>query len=193
MAKTKRHRRARGTKRGRPVSLLERLKLFLQRNRVGVRACLVFAICIGLSILAYYKLVETEGMLSLRTFVARSTGAILNLFGTDAQVDGTVVSSADFSMKIVNECTGIVSMLILFCAVIAYPSKIKGKLLGLGMGLPALFSLNLVRMVSLFYIGAFLPGVFETAHILVWQSLMVLAVIAIWFVWAQKVVHARSA
>ena len=192
MARDKRHKRARGVKRGPPVGLLGRLRLFLQRNRVGVRACLIFALCIGVSIFAYSRLVETDGMLSLRTFVAQSTSAILNVLGTGVQVDGTLVSSTDFSMIIVNECTGIISMIILLCAVIAYPAKIKGKLLGLAIGMPALFSLNLVRMVSLFYIGTFLPGVFETAHVLVWQSLMILAVIALWFVWSQKVVYVQS-
>ena len=83
-------------------------------------------------------------------------------------------------------------MIILLCAVFSYPCKIKGKLLGIAIGMPALFLLNLIRMVTLFYIGTFLPGFFETTHILVWQSLMILAVIAIWFIWAEKVVHVKS-
>lgn len=192
MARAKRHKKVRGTKREHPVGLLDHLRLFLQHNRVGVRSCLIFALCIGLSIFAYSKLVETDAMLSLRTVVAQSTGAILNVLGAGVQVDGTLISSAGFSMIIVNECTGIVSIIILLCAVFPYPCKIKGKLLGIAIGMPALFLLNLARMVCLFYIGTFLPGFFETAHILVWQSLMVLAVIAIWFVWAEKVVRVKS-
>jgi archaeosortase B (VPXXXP-CTERM-specific) len=131
-------------------------------------------------------------MLSLRIFVAHSTGTILNALGTGVQVDGTLVSSADFSMIIVNECTGIISMIILLCAFFSYPCKIKGKLLGIAIGMPTLFLLNLIRVVTLFYIGTFLPDFFETTHILVWQSIMILAVIAIWIVWTEKVVHVQS-
>lgn len=193
MARAKRHKKGRVTEREHPVTLLDRVRLFLKRNRVGVRSCLIFVVCISLSIFAYSKLVETDAMLSLRTFVAQSTGAILNALGTGVQVDGTLVSSADFSMIIVNECTGIVSMIILLCAVFPYPCKINRKLLGIAIGMPSLFLLNLIRMVTLFYIGTFLPSFFETTHILVWQSLMILAVIAIWFIWTEKVAHVKSA
>ena len=192
MSRAKRHKKGRVIRREHHVSLLQRLRLFLQRNRVGVRSYLIFVVCISLSIFAYSKLVETDSMLSLRIFVANSTGTILNALGTGVQVDGTLVSSADFSMIIVNECTGIISMIILLCAFFSYPCKIKGKLLGIAIGMPTLFLLNLIRVVTLFYIGTFLPNFFETTHILVWQSIMILAVIAIWIVWTEKVVHVQS-
>jgi exosortase H (IPTLxxWG-CTERM-specific) len=174
------------------VTLKERLRMFLRRHRVMVRSCLIFALCIGLSVFAYSRLVETNVLFSYLTFTAQSTGFILNTFGTGVEVDGTLISSADFSMRIVNECTGIVAMLILLSAVIAYPAKIKQKALGAAIGIPALFLLNLIRLVTLFYIGAFLPDFFETAHLLVWQSLMILAVVVIWFIWARKVAYVRS-
>ncbi len=191
-SRRKKERQSKGRRGSQSIGLYERLKAFIRRNRVAVRSVLIFILCVGLAIFAYSRLVESNVLSSYLTFIAQSTGFMLNIFGAGAQVDGTLISTADFSMRIVNECTGIVAMLILLCAIIAYPSGIKQKALGMAIGLPALFLLNLARTVSLFYIGTSLASFFEVAHLLVWQSVMILAVIVIWIAWAKKVVHVWS-
>jgi exosortase/archaeosortase family protein len=59
-------------------------------------------------------------------------------------------------------------------------------MLGIAIGIVALFALNLVRTVSLFYIGAHFPDFLDTAHVLIWQSVMILAAIALWLFWVEK-------
>ena len=44
--------------------------------------------------------------------------------------------------------------------------------------------INQVRLVSLFYIGHWFPGSFQTAHLVVWQSLMIFATVILWLLWA---------
>jgi len=56
-----------------------------------------------------------------------------------------------------------------------------------------LFVLNLVRTVSLYYIGAHIPVFFDTAHFVVWQAAMILAVVILWLVWVGRIVNVRSA
>ncbi len=129
---------------------------------------------------------------TLANFTASSTGVILNLFGADAVVDGCLISSPDFAMGIIFECTGLVPLAILLPAIIAYPSTVKQKLIGVGIGIMGIYLVNLVRTVSLFYVGAYFPNFLDTAHFLVWQSLIMLLAIILWLLWVQKVVHAKG-
>jgi len=94
-------------------------------------------------------------------------------------------------MQVGNECTGIVPAVILVAAVIAYPSSILKKILCLGLGIPVIFLINLVRTVSLYYVGVHIPQYFDITHFVVWQSITILVVIGIWLLWIGKVVNVQ--
>ena len=165
---------------------------WVKRRWAIVRFCLVFGAILGIWSVWYPSLDDMHALGGLMRLVARLTGHALALLGVSAEVAGTQVLSPEFSMRIAPECTAVVPMVILLAGVAAYPSPVKQKLLCLALGLPALFVLNLVRTVSLFLIGANFPDFFDTAHYVVWQSVMILAVIALWLFWVGKVVNARS-
>ena len=118
--------------------------------------------------------------------IAQMSGFILRIFGEKATVTGCVVSSPRFAVTIYNGCNGLITSLILVSGVLAFPARISAKLIGVIGGLLAIQLINLVRIVSLFYIGIFMPQHFSDAHIFVWQSLVILAGISLWIVWAQK-------
>ena len=77
-----------------------------------------------------------------------------------------------------------ISAAIFIAAVIAHPARWGRRLLGIGLGVPALVVINIVRLVSLCYVGALRPDLFDVAHELVWQSLMVFLTVVLWLVWA---------
>jgi exosortase H (IPTLxxWG-CTERM-specific) len=169
---------------------IEGIKLGLRRHRAAVKAGLIFGGGVLAFMLIYSRMVETGALAGFLTFTARATGAILNLFGASAQVDGTLISSPDYSMRIVTECTGLVPMAIVVCAVLAYPGTWKQKAIGAALGIVALFVLNLVRMVSLFFIGGhFSSSFFNTAHFLIWQPVMIVVAIVLWLFWVEKLVR----
>ena len=172
---------------------LERLAAFAKRNWIAIRSCLFFIALLALWLTWYPHIVDSQVLDGLLKFTAQLTGSVLGILGTHVDVSGTAVSSADFSMRIGHECTAIVPMVILLCAVLAYPSRIKQKLVCLAIGLPILFLLNILRTVTLYYIGAQLPDFFDIAHFVVWQSVMILAVVTLWFLWVMRVVNVRSA
>jgi len=73
---------------------------------------------------------------------------------------------------------------------LAYPCRIRDKIIGILFGIVAISAVNLVRTVTLFFIGThFSESVFETAHFLIWQSLVILISIGLWLLWAQKLVR----
>jgi exosortase/archaeosortase family protein len=84
-------------------------------------------------------------------------------------------------------------MILLVGAILAYPSRLKQKPLPLAIGIAFLFILNQVRTSTLYYIGIHLPGYFEIAHFVVWQSVMILAVVITWLLWVGKIANVRPA
>jgi exosortase H (IPTLxxWG-CTERM-specific) len=118
--------------------------------------------------------------------IARMSGFILRVFGEEATVSGCVVSSPRFAVTIYNGCNGLITSLIFISGVLAFPAKISAKLIGVIGGLLTIQLINLVRIVSLFYIGVLLPQHFDDAHIFVWQSLVIVAGISLWILWAHK-------
>lgn len=146
----------------------------------------------GVFIYLYSRLVESQAFNGLLDFTASTAGLLLNLTGRSVEVDGPVVSSLRFSYQIVDLCTGIMPMMIFTAAVLAFPSRIKEKTFGLLLGLLGIFAVNQMRLVSLFYIGSYVPSIFNTTHLLVWQSLMILLAIGLWLLWVQKYVRTAS-
>ena len=107
----------------------------------------------------------------------------------DIVIKNDVVYASTFGLKIVSECTSIAPTAILISGIIAFPSNLSQKLTGAVVGIIVLGFLNLIRTSSLLYIGSIYPSVFETAHILVWQSLMIATAIFLWLLWWKYLVN----
>lgn len=110
----------------------------------------------------------------------------LRLLGHSSYAEGAVMRSELFSLEIVFECTAILPLVLFVAVVAATPSQAKAKFWALVWGLPALVLFNLVRLVSLVYLGHFMPRAFETAHLFVWQPLIVLFALALWLLWVER-------
>jgi len=120
--------------------------------------------------------------------VARTASGALRVFGEDAVVHTTersiILRSPRFSVTIYNGCNGLITSLIFISGVLAFPSSLRAKAVGTLVGLLAIQAINQVRIVSLFYIGIYLPQFFSESHIFIWQSLVIIAGVAMWIVWA---------
>lgn len=116
--------------------------------------------------------------------IARMSGAVLRLFGQDITVVGCDLRSPRFSVTIYNGCNGLITSLIFISGVLAFPAGWRAKAIGTVGGLLAIQLINLVRIVSLYYIGVYFPEYFNQSHIFVWQSVVILAGVTLWIVWA---------
>lgn len=117
-------------------------------------------------------------------FWARSTAATLHLFGEPATAAGATVISPRFSVDILKGCDAIDPMSLFAAAVLAFPAGWRRKFAGLVAGIMLILALNLVRLVSLFYVGIHLPGWFDFAHYEFWQVAFILLAILCWGLWA---------
>jgi exosortase H (IPTLxxWG-CTERM-specific) len=120
------------------------------------------------------------------TFVADEAKVVLNAFGEHAAVRQQVLSSPRFSVAIYNGCNGLEAILIFVSGVVAFPAPWGRKALGIALGFAAIQIFNVVRVVSLFYIGALKPRWFSASHTFVWQSLVILFGVVLWLVWVRR-------
>ena len=125
-------------------------------------------------------------------FVARISGAVLSVLGEDITVAGCELRSPRFAVTIYNGCNGLITSLIFASGVLAFPASWRAKAAGVVGGLLAIQVINQVRIVSLFYIGVFLPEYFDESHILIWQSLVILAGVGLWIAWARLAAAERG-
>ena len=176
------------------IRLTRNAHRFLRRHRRILRSWVIFIV-----------LLETQHLLLdwsgprvwdfIDEWTARITTWSLSLLGVEAHADGKLVSSSIYSIRIIRECTAVHPIMIYVAAVLAYPCAWRSKSLGAVCGTAAILLINQVRLVSLCYIGLWYPAMFETVHILVWQSLIIFFTVLIWICWASLVTpsHAPAA
>jgi len=112
---------------------------------------------------------------------------LVTLFDHDVVATGRIIRSTSngFAVSIEAGCNGVEATIVLLAAMLAYPAPWKNKLLGLLAGTLAVQGLNIVRVVSLFYLGQWNRSWFEWAHLYVWQALIMLDVLIVWLVWVR--------
>ncbi len=117
--------------------------------------------------------------------VAKVSTTVARLFDPTVMAVGPTLiePSSGFAVTILAGCNGVEAMIVLIGAILAYPAPWRHRLIGLGIGVLAIQVLNLVRIVSLFYIGQWNLRVFEWAHLYAWQALIMLDALIVWLVW----------
>jgi exosortase H (IPTLxxWG-CTERM-specific) len=166
------------------------LRGWLRSNRTQVTFVGVFLACIlGFAGLLNIDAVRAHGTNPLTGVIARFSGAVLNLFGEEASVRGTLLTSPRFSVNIYHGCNGVLATSIYLSAVLAFPSRWREKAIGFALGIPAIQLINLLRILSLYYIGIHWPRFFQLAHGYVWQSIVILLSMVVWIFWAERFVR----
>ena len=94
-----------------------------------------------------------------------------------------IVMTGPMSLEIVPECTSLPFLAIFSAGIIAFPTQIRRKFQGILLGVIGLSLLNVIRMFCILLVGMFIPSVFDSAHVLVGQSLMIVATVALWLFW----------
>jgi exosortase H (IPTLxxWG-CTERM-specific) len=154
-------------------------------RRPDTRFLILFLTILGVSFTVIaLRPVNDAVVVPYTAFIARVSGTTLRLFGEQATVSGCVVSSPRFAVTIFNGCNGLITSLIFVSGVLAFPARWPAKVIGVVGGLLAIQLINLVRIVSLFFIGIFFPTLFNDAHTSIWQSVVILAGVGLWIAWA---------
>jgi exosortase H (IPTLxxWG-CTERM-specific) len=153
---------------------------------------------IYLSILFALELIQPVDryvILPFTTAIAKVSVAIVGLFDSHAVAFGKVLQSTrnGFAISIERGCNGVEAVIILVAAMLAFPAPWKHRLIGIGLGFVAIQLLNLVRIISLFYLGQWNAVWFEWFHLYLWQALIVLDALVAFLVWLRYLPRERAA
>ncbi len=127
--------------------------------------------------------------------LAAICAGIVKVFDAHVIAQGSVLRSVDngFAVSIEAGCNGVEATIVLIAAILAFPASWKHKLIGLFVGIVAVQGLNIVRVISLFYLGQWNFDAFEWAHLYVWQALIMLDVMVVWLLWVRMLPRAAIA
>jgi exosortase H (IPTLxxWG-CTERM-specific) len=124
--------------------------------------------------------------------LATISAYLVTLFDPHVAAAGKVLRSTTngFAVSIEAGCNGVEATIVLLAAMLAFPAPWKNKLIGLAAGTFAVQGLNVIRVISLFYLGQWNFRIFEWAHLYVWQALIMLDVLIVWLVWVRTLPRA---
>ncbi len=133
-------------------------------------------------------------VLPFTELLARASAWIVTLFDARVHAEGIILRSLEngFAVSIQPGCNGIEASIVLIAAILAFPAPWKHKLIGLGVGLGAIQALNLVRIISLFYLGQWNMTYFEWAHLYLWQALIMLDALVVFVIWVRFIPRATT-
>lgn len=164
-------------------------------TRQGIRFIGIFLGCLVVaSILLEIDAVENHVVNPITAVIARVSGSVLAAIGVPNGTYGTVIRGADgFSVNILDGCNGMDVTAIVVSAVLAFPSSLAQKGLGIAIGILGVQVVNIIRIVTLYLIGMSYPALFEKFHYYVWQTAVIVLSMAIWIFWAEFLVRNRRA
>lgn len=150
-----------------------------------------FLIFLGLQLLFFavelLRPVQQHVILPWTTLLAKVCLGLVTLFDASAAAMGKVLwnPATGFGVSIEPGCNGVEACMILFAAILAFPATLRHKLWGLVLGFVAVQGLNIVRVISLFYLGQWNDTAFRVFHEYLWQGLIMVDVLVVWLVWVR--------
>lgn len=114
---------------------------------------------------------------------------LIMLFDDNVISYGKIIQSTTnaFAVSIERGCNGLEAVIILVSGVLAFPASVRDKMVGLAVGFIAIQALNLVRIISLFYLGQYSKVWFDWFHLYLWQALIILDAVFVWLIWLRWV------
>ncbi len=163
---------------------LEKLKQGFLKKRLIYTYCIGFILLVG--VFAWIQ--NTESFKSsidpLLNLYASISSVLLNILGQGTQAVKQSVSSETFSVNIKQGCDAIAPMMLYLSAIVLYPISFKYKWQGLLGGILVLFTLNIIRIVTLYLSGVYgSMAFFDFMHIEFWQVLYVILTVIVWIIW----------
>jgi len=179
--------------------MVKRLRAFLAANWLALRVLVTFVVLI----FVFFFVLDWEPILAyvdigrnLARIAALAAWGILRGLGRplgfDPHLSGTILSTGDFTVEVSPACSGAVPTSIYLAAVLAYPTGWSARGLGALIGVLAINFINVFRVVALFLIGLYAPGMFHETHVYVAQALLICVAVAAWMYWVSRFADAPA-
>ena len=91
-----------------------------------------------------------------------------------------IVAEGRTTVVVVSGCNGLEAIFLIVAGILAYPATWRQRWIGLARYVPALFALNLVRVVFLVHIAHRHPTLMDVSHFQVAQGILIVFVLFFW-------------
>jgi exosortase H (IPTLxxWG-CTERM-specific) len=119
---------------------------------------------------------------------------LIHLFGGHAVRQGAILRApGGFGVEMRDGCNAVNVTIFLWSAVLAFPASWKMKGLGVAIGSSIIQAVNILRFITLFYLGQYSMAWFDFAHNYLWESLLVLDTMVVFWLWVNRVAGQRYA
>ena len=149
--------------------------------------------CLALFTLELTRPVEQYVIYPFTSGIASISIWIVGFFDHHAVAYGNELRSTvnGLGIRIERGCNGVEAVIILISAMLAFPAPWKHRLIGIGLGFLAIQALNLVRIISLFYLIQWNRVWFDWFHLYLWQALIVLDALIAFLIWLRYLPRER--
>ncbi|MAT92619.1 MAG: exosortase H [Halioglobus sp.] len=129
--------------------------------------------------------VQEHVIVPFTSSLARLSAALILPFDSTVVAHGKVLQFSDsgFAVSIESGCNGVEATIVLIAAVIAFPAAWRQRAAAIAIGFIAIQALNLVRIISLFYLGNWNLDFFGWIHLYLWPTLIMLDVLIVFLVY----------
>jgi exosortase H (IPTLxxWG-CTERM-specific) len=122
-------------------------------------------------------------------FIATLSAWIITPFDDSVIAYGRVLRDGvgGFAVSIESGCNGVEATIVLIAAVIAFPATWRQRMAVTILGFLAIQVANLLRIISLFYLGQWNIEVFNWIHLYLWPVLIMLDVLIVFIVYLRYI------
>jgi archaeosortase B (VPXXXP-CTERM-specific) len=161
-----------------------KINIPLDKNKL--KFILVFFVTLAI---LYYSSVFLEDQIPIFNMVStsRTLNGFLQMLNFDTTREGNMIHFEKFSFHIIRQCTGVFEIIAIASCIIAFPSKIYDKVLGILLAIPIIYFFNLGRLLFLSYLGLYYPTFFDVGHDYLLQLSFIILVILYWMFWIDQV------
>lgn len=159
--------------------------------RFSIIFIILFLSLFGLEI---YGPVREAVILPFTSGIASFCSWLVQIFDPNviAESDKLKDKATGIGIQIAPGCNGVEALIIMFSAIVAFPSPWLYKLKGIALGFIAIQGLNTVRIISLFYLLQWDRAWFDWFHLYLWQALIILDALVVWLVWLRYLPKNKS-
>ncbi len=118
-------------------------------------------------------------------FLTNASGFIIHLFDPQVLVQADVLRlpKSGFALRVTDECSGLQFTFLLVAGMLAFPTLWKYKIFGSIVGIIIIQSMNIIRLISLLYLGKFYPEHFDLVHENLWPVFLNIDLVLIFIGW----------
>ena len=138
-------------------------------------------ILVALFTLEMLNPVQEHVITPFTSLLAHLSAVLILPFDNSVIAYGKILQFKDsgFAVSIEAGCNGVEATIVLIAAICAFPGSWRARLIAISLGFLAIQVLNIVRIISLFYLGNWNLEYFSWIHLYLWPALIMLDVLVV--------------